>query len=768
MDMNKTLLRTIRYACLLAIIVVGLVCIIGTGGGGGGDDDNNGLNTYYRDGDNDGYGDADASIDASSRPQGYVADDSDCDDTNAAFHPGAAEVCSDGIDNDCDGQVDEGCSTHTCTDADGDGFYAQSGCGTAVDCNDNNAAVRPGAAEVCDDAIDNDCDGQVDEGCMDDDCTDTDGDGFYAESGCGTAVDCNDNNAAVRPGAAEVCDDGIDNDCDGRVDEDCPDCTDADNDGYYAEGGCDTAVDCDDARADINPGAAEACDDDIDNDCDGDVDEGCSTCTDADGDGYYVEAGCLGNPMLDGVDCNDNDASVYPYATEICGDGIDNDCDGKVDEDEDCSVDDCRDADGDGYYNKTGCGGNPMLDGIDCNDNNASIRPGATEICDGIDNDCDGQVDEGCTDNTCTDADGDGYYAEANCGNAFIDGVDCNDNNAAVHPDATEVCNDRIDNNCDGQVDENCSTGTCTDADHDGYYAEADCSNPLNDAVDCNDSNAAVHPGAIETCGDGVDNDCDGQVDEGCTQDTFTNSLGMTFRRIPAGTFIMGSGSGDTPHQVTITRDFYIQTTEVTQAQWRAAYGGNPSYFSNCGGNCPVERVSWTMAQYFVGAMNTRGEGTYRLPTEAEWEYACRAGSNTAFSNGPITDLYCGYDPSLSAIGWYCYNSAVSYDGCENISSYTGPTCAGTNPVARKLPNAWGLFDMHGNVTEWVSDRYAAYPAGSVVDPTGPATGTARIYRGGSWHDFAQNCTAAVRHTSCPVGTDNGGGFRLVVAPPGR
>ncbi len=136
--------------------------------------------------------------------------------------------CSDGIDNDCDGDVDgadSDCESESeCTDADGDGYYAEDGCGTAVDCDDSNADVNPGAQEVCDDGIDNNCDGSIDEGCETDNetqCTDADGDGYYAEDGCGTAVDCDDSNADVNPGAQEVCGDGIDNNCDGSIDEGC-------------------------------------------------------------------------------------------------------------------------------------------------------------------------------------------------------------------------------------------------------------------------------------------------------------------------------------------------------------------------------------------------------------------------------------------------------------------------------------------------------------------------------------------------------------------
>ena len=145
----------------------------------------------------------------------------------------------------------------------------------------------------------------------------------------------------------------------------------------------------------------------------------------------------------------------------------------------------------------------------------------------------------------------------------------------------------------------------------------------------------------------------------------YTNGLGQTFILLPAGTFTMGSpsdepgrGSDEGPqHQVTLTQPFYIQQTEVTQAQWVAVMGSNPSAYSGCP-TCPVETVSWNDVQEFITKMNARGEGTYGLPTEAQWEYAARAGTNTAFYNGGITELGCGYDPNLYAIGWYCYEFA--------------------------------------------------------------------------------------------------------------
>jgi len=258
------------------------------------------------------------------------------------------------------------------------------------------------------------------------------------------------------------------------------------------------------------------------------------------------------------------------------------------------------------------------------------------------------------------------------------------------------------------------------------------------------------------------------RVEDWCGE-TYTNSLGMTFNLIPAGTFMMGSPEDElgryiheTQHRVTLTSSFYMQTTEVTQVQWEAVMGSNLSYFSECGGNCPVNQVSWYDVQDFITALNSRGEGTYRLPTEAEWEYAARAGSTTAFANGDITVTDCGLDPNLDAMGWYCGNSAVTYDGCFDSSFRGGPSCAGTHPVAQKLPNAWGLYDMHGNVWEWVQDWYGYYPTTAVTDPTGPETGSHRVFRGGSWGNDAQCCRSACRDLGTPGNRCGSPGFRLL------
>jgi formylglycine-generating enzyme required for sulfatase activity len=200
-----------------------------------------------------------------------------------------------------------------------------------------------------------------------------------------------------------------------------------------------------------------------------------------------------------------------------------------------------------------------------------------------------------------------------------------------------------------------------------------------------------------------------------------SNSLGMTFRLIPAGTFLMGSpsdelgrGSDETQYIVTISESYYMQTTEVTQGQWKAVMGNNPSGFDSCGMNCPVESVSWNDCQTLIATLNAMGEYSYTLPTEAQWEYAARAGSDKAFANGIITNTSTA-DPNLNLMGWYSGNSNSA-----------------THAVAQKLANAWGLYDVHGNVWEWCKDWYDTYPTTSVTDPQGAVSGSHHVARGGS------------------------------------
>ncbi len=227
----------------------------------------------------------------------------------------------------------------------------------------------------------------------------------------------------------------------------------------------------------------------------------------------------------------------------------------------------------------------------------------------------------------------------------------------------------------------------------------------------------------------------------------FTNSIGMTFRPIPAGTFQMGDiqgiGFGDElpVHEVTISQDFYIGIHEVTQAQWEAVMGSNPSWFASCGGECPVEWVTWEEVQAFIDALNTMEETTaYRLPTEAEWEYAARAGTTTSYAYGDDEDR-------LGEYGWARDNSGLR-----------------TQPVGQKKPNLWGLYDIHGNVFEWVQDWYKGdyYLFSPSVDPPGPDVGAERVLRGGSWFYDAYHLRVANRGRAAPDSRANHIGFRLV------
>jgi len=237
----------------------------------------------------------------------------------------------------------------------------------------------------------------------------------------------------------------------------------------------------------------------------------------------------------------------------------------------------------------------------------------------------------------------------------------------------------------------------------------------------------------------------------------FTNSIGQEFVWIEQGTFMMGSpenepgrSSDEKQHQVTLTKGFYLQTTEVTQGQWKAVMGNNPSYFKNCGDNCPVENVSWNDAQEFIKNLNQKeGKKIYRLPTEAEWEYAARAGTSTPFHTGRCLST----DQAN-------YNGNYPLEGCPK-----GKYREKTVPAASFAPSAWGLYDMSGNVWEWCQDWYGHYPAGSVTNPEGSSTGSSRILRGGSWLLNAVCCRSADRFSFAPGSWYGSLGFRLVLSP---
>src|ERR1043166_2051343 len=233
--------------------------------------------------------------------------------------------------------------------------------------------------------------------------------------------------------------------------------------------------------------------------------------------------------------------------------------------------------------------------------------------------------------------------------------------------------------------------------------------------------------------------------------DQVTNSLGMKFAWIPAGSFLMGSPkqekerqANETQHKVTLTKGFYMGIHLVTQEQWQAVMGNNPSGFKN-EKNLPVEVVSWNDCQKFLKKLVEKDKKPYRLPTEAEWEYACRAGTTTPFHFGEtISTDQANYN-----------GNGVYGDGKKGVYR------AKTTPVGSFPANAFGLHDMHGNVLQWCQDWYGEYPQGNVVDPQGADKGQFRAVRGGSWHYGPDGCRSAYRFKNHPDDRYSNFGFRV-------
>ena len=282
---------------------------------------------------------------------------------------------------------------------------------------------------------------------------------------------------------------------------------------------------------------------------------------------------------------------------------------------------------------------------------------------------------------------------------------------------------------------------------------------------------------------------------------------------IPAGSFMMGSPeseldrySNEVLHKVEISRRFLIGQYEVTQGQWKEIMGTNPSYFQNCGSDCPVESVSWYEAVIFCNRLSdkegfekcyevedctgTLGGGCsgsddwcvgdyecgevhfkgldckgYRLPTESEWEYAARAGSSTAIYTGELTIKGYKNGPELDNIAWYGGNSGVDYEGGWDCSDWSekarSSTHCGTHPVGKKKANLWNIYDVLGNVWEWTWDYHDSYPGDVTTDPVGPSTGFSRVCRGGGWGNGARNCRSANRDRIGPINRITAMGFRL-------
>ena len=239
-------------------------------------------------------------------------------------------------------------------------------------------------------------------------------------------------------------------------------------------------------------------------------------------------------------------------------------------------------------------------------------------------------------------------------------------------------------------------------------------------------------------------------INQGSSLKTVTNSIGMEFVLIPNGSFLMGSPTSENgrkddenKHRVTISKSFYLGKYEVTQARWKAIMGSSPIGMSELGqdffgDNKPVVRVSWEETQDFIQKLNAKGNGKYRLPTEAEWEYAARAGSTTKYSFGDNENL-------LGDYAWFNDNSGGK-----------------PHEVGSKKPNAFGLYDMHGNVWEWVQDWYGNYPSSAQTNPMGVTNGSVRVNRGGCWYENAGNLRSANRDNFSALNRNYGLGFRLI------
>jgi photosystem II stability/assembly factor-like uncharacterized protein len=647
----------------------------------------------------DDAGDDDASGDDTSSP----CPDGDGDN----YTPESCSICpAGGSDNDCGdcddndatvspaasdtaaNGVDNNCDGVPGVDDDGDGYASTASGGD--DCDDNNAAVSPGAVEYCD-AIDSNCNGSLVDGF-----TDTDVDGSPA------CQDCDDNNAAIHPGATEACN-GLNDTCTGPPPGDE---VDDDSDGYVTccpwigtdssiYGGCD----CDDnpvTGGDSFPGNVEVCDA-IDNDCLGGVDDG----FDADGDGFFTEAdsGCVASYTT--TDCDDADHIVHPGASEIC-DGIDNDCNGDIDE-ADPGLDTSTylvwylDDDGDGYGEPTtailACSqpAGYVANDSDCDDNQAAIHPGATEACNGLNDTCTGPPpsDE-------VDDDSDGYVTCCpwiGTDSSIYGGCDCNDQDGNNFPGNPENCSDGLDNDCDqaiDQVDTDCGGGSSgVDADNDNFDSI------LSGGTDCNDLDDDVHPGAWDSLG-GIDQDCNLDI----------NTTGAAGSAVGFLSECAGSGVGNFSFTVAPGGDFDGNTVPDLVF-------GSPNWRSGCGAanNAQGRTYVWRsqLAPFAGSNPNPPGDP---LPV---FGASSQLGTAGAYLTGPAGTGYSGASVAMDGdINGDGYNDLLIGVPNHLIGATGGPIAGGA--VYLVLGGATTSGNTMSPNTQWITPNSAGSSDLSVVN----------------------------------------------------
>ena len=752
---------------------------------------------WYYDSDLDGYGNPDVPLIACSAPSGYVADYSDCDDSDASNHPNAPEVC-DGKDNNCNSITDEDSAIDVLSwfaDSDGDGYGDPATVNFSCtqpsgfvdnfeDCNDLSNAQYPGAPEVCN-GLDDSCDGQIDEGVLNTYYIDSDGDSFgtglQSVQACsalpGTVADssdCDDTDPLVNPNASETCN-LRDDDCNGLLDDDAIDATvfyiDSDGDGrgepsqtvqtcpifngvsLAPDGYSFFDDDCDDNDPNRAPSLPELCSTTVDENCDGDPTLGALDVSifyadnDADGQGnpLYTVAVCeapygyVGNSD----DCNDTDSEVLsgmPVEWEICNGKLDR-CEGddgsltppdiELDDDGDYFVDCVLDVDPLQWADQS----LGVIGGGDCEDDDPDAYPGATEKCNGVIEDFkgDGLCDEILPEDE-SDDDSDGYVECSGYelqpwegDSSVVGGEDCNDNSDFTFPGAA-------------------------------INSPGVCSQDLNNDGDPDCNLTGIHPDYV------------------CDTGVFPNvGEGPDFVLIPAGDDPLGNYS--------ISFDFYMMTTEVTEAMWDALMGNGTSTALTAKNN-----VNWHESAMFANALSTlRGKEEcytcsgstcteailpitdclgYRLPTEWEWEYAARSGTTSEYWTGEGLELG-GDSSSLSS----CDGTETILDGVNTplLSEYAwfcGNSGLNIQSVAQKRPNGFGLYDMHGNVWEFTTDwwDYFLIPSGS--DPWSDIDTGERTIRGGDFGLVPSELRVSTRSNSNPIFGYASRGFRLVIRVP--